>query len=612
MKYIFLLMLLMFASPCFGEDYTTNTDCEAAWLMEDLTSSCNSHTGTNGGATATSDCGWDGDCYDFESSEEDIITYDDVFTAGSTFSICLAIKPESWATASGDFPTMISKRDDFSGMEWQFLHYNGTNNCDGSVNQGIAFTYGNSNANAICSGFEPPTGQWTHLCYVRDGSSHFIYMNGGDEIGGSTFTHTDSATVPDTADLVRIGVLGDGNGGDPDQFFDGLIDDVLLFDSSLTQYEVENLYLHRLLGTKQANPLDVYLEMRNTLHTDTIYFPDGRDGYKFWVYHTPFPCEDCPNKDDDEHPFLARSNDMIDFTVTGVTNPLIDTTDSPDNNFFDADPDVLYIAELDKWFMVWASEISQSPIKSEINLAYSTDGKSWTEYDGTAINGNTNPTILFGEDSGCDDWEADGSPCGSNNSRVIYPSLIYESGKFTLFYGDSVEGNNNGDVGCATFNWVDATDDVSNFARCSSNPQITISADATYEKGTGHLDVTYQDSGNVRTYTITALRELVATANAGIVWKWSIDDDVTGSWTSDGLYISKGSSGSWNDTRLYRGGYLHTGLGEAMVVEDKKQFVYSAYRDATGAGGDGTTGVGIDDLPNWGTTDNTNYLKQAF
>jgi hypothetical protein len=62
---------------------------------------------------------------------------------------------------------------------------------------------------------------------------------------------------------------------------------------------------------------------RPMLHPTVLYFPSGVDGYKFYLFYTPYPGES------DENPCLMRSNDGKNFEAVGVTNPLFKYNTQP-------------------------------------------------------------------------------------------------------------------------------------------------------------------------------------------------------------------------------------------------------------------------------------------
>jgi hypothetical protein len=326
------------------------------------------------------------------------------------------------------------------------------------------------------------------------------------------------------------------------------------------------------------NPLSIASHDQNLLHTDVIFVPSEPDGYRFWMVHTPFPPESV------EQIWMVRSNDGETFVGTGITNPIINTSNSGASNYvnqggwgFDADPDLLYVKELGKWFIAWGAETNQSsPRRFEIAFAYSTDGKSWTLYDGATVNGNTNPVILSGDDNNGQAWEINDT---ENASWLQYPAMIYEEGTFTIFYGGPMDGANQGPVGCVTFTWNNSTDDIENFARCNSgtpiiNNSTDLPATAEYKKGVGHMDVWIENDGS---YTMTGQRQFSANGRGEIVYFTSTD---ARTWTYQGEYLGLGESGSWDDYWVYRLGAVHDGTGRAVNFNSVKTLYYTAYSDS--------------------------------
>lgn len=306
------------------------------------------------------------------------------------------------------------------------------------------------------------------------------------------------------------------------------------------------------------------------LHPDCIYFPEGKsDGvtsYKFWCMHTPLPeCE--------EYPTACVSNDFVTWaTPNGVTNPVVqqnaDTSGAECE--FDADPDILYVDKYSKWFMITGPEVQISPRKNALQWFYSSDGENWTAYAGTTINGNTNPTILHGDDSGSAAWE------GSNTQ---YPTCIFDEqnrlgvGKdtFWCWYGETVSGNNIGEMGCFTFTWDNLGNNIENFERCNAsthgadNPVLSPALDANYQAGMGHVDVVW-DYKNERLEAMMLRDSTVAGLNFDIV-KYTSTDGVN--WSDQGLFLDVATSATHSCTgnQMYRSTYLHDGEGNKIYPE---------------------------------------------
>jgi len=286
------------------------------------------------------------------------------------------------------------------------------------------------------------------------------------------------------------------------------------------------------------------------LHPDVHYFPEGRDGYKYWMSYTPYPPES------NEHPCIRRSNDGINWVDDGITNPVI----NHGAYAYDSDPDMIYVVDYNKWFMVWGARTGSAWV---LALAYSSDGKTWTEYDGVAINGNTDPVILSGSDTGGEDWERLGA-----QSRVQYPTLYYAAGVFYLFYGVNTAVNQ-GPVGYATFTWNNVTNDIENFARHVGNPVVSLSADAIYEAGCGHLDISKYDG----TYYMYCIRKRLGVDVYDVMQLTSTDMNT---WTNNGLVIETGPVGQWDDKYAYRTCPVVDGEGNRVLINGRERLYYSA------------------------------------
>lgn len=298
------------------------------------------------------------------------------------------------------------------------------------------------------------------------------------------------------------------------------------------------------------------------VHPDVLYFSGGRDGYEYWMVYTPFEPERAPS--------IVRSNDGISWTDTGITNPVAS------EGVLDSDPDMISVSALNTWLMVSTTYGSG---ESKIWLAYSTDGKNWTKYDGIQVNGNTNPYILSGTDDGQQPWEYDGS-----YSKVTEPALFYEDGTFYLFYCTWTPDENRGKVGLATFTWDNVNNDIQNFQRNASNPLIDLAADSTFKSGCGHLDVSKLGS----TYYMYAARELLGSTNYELALLTSADKI---SWTNQGRVLERGSTGAWDDYHIYRSSPAVDPTGQIVLFDGAIRLYYSAWPSSVAYGSDPKIGL---------------------
>ena len=305
-----------------------------------------------------------------------------------------------------------------------------------------------------------------------------------------------------------------------------------------------------------GNPLDLpQYGASGTVHPDTIYFPEGKDGYKYWMVYTPYPPETLENM------CIVRSNDGVNWTDTGISNPVISM--GPDGDWDErhlADPDMIYVSDFDMWFMVWCGTNYSS--SNRVGFAYSSDGKTWTEYDGIAVNGNMNPVLLAGHDAGGQSWEQSGSI-----SNIGPSSLLYENGIFYIYYVRDAP-NNGGPIGLASFEWDNISNDIINFSRYSSNPIIDLPDDSEFQSGSGHVDVSHYN-GMYYMYT-------VRNADSGGSELVCLNSTDKINWTYRGKVIGKGASGTWDSNVIYRTNPVTDATGNIILFGDYTRLYYSA------------------------------------
>ncbi len=102
-------------------------------------------------------------------------------------------------------------------------------------------------------------------------------------------------------------------------------------------------------------------------HPDVIYFPDGWNGYKYWMAFTPY--SDSAH----ENPSIVVSNDGATWTVpTGLSNP-IDPTPSSGHN---ADTDIVYNDTADELWLYYIE--CENGSTTYLKRRTSPDGVHWT------------------------------------------------------------------------------------------------------------------------------------------------------------------------------------------------------------------------------------------
>ena len=120
--------------------------------------------------------------------------------------------------------------------------------------QGLYATAGNW-YNHIDSGLSVTANEWTHIALVQDGAGVYIYING--VLANSS---TDGA-APTMRRLVNADIGAyDGEHGHIGCFFEGAVDELMIFDRALSAEEIQQLYQNgagELIGLEITGPDEV-------------------------------------------------------------------------------------------------------------------------------------------------------------------------------------------------------------------------------------------------------------------------------------------------------------------------------------------------------------------
>ena len=107
------------------------------------------------------------------------------------------------------------------------------------------------------------------------------------------------------------------------------------------------------------------------VHPSIVYFPDGWNGYNYWLAMTPYPATDSQY----ESPEILACNDGVNWVVpAGLTNPIVDSS-SPAALPNNGDPCLFYNEATDE---LWCYYQRRSPGNySRLYLKKSSDGIDW-------------------------------------------------------------------------------------------------------------------------------------------------------------------------------------------------------------------------------------------
>jgi len=115
---------------------------------------------------------------------------------------------------------------------------------------------------------------------------------------------------------------------------------------------------------------------RGVTHPDILYFPKGLNGYKYWLYYTPYP----PNEE--ENPCLVRSNDVLAFMPVEVLIPELDW-----EGINIGHPDVIFNNGLYEIHYIGSK---QMPIYN-LGIAISNSGLYWTKQEVVLLGDSYHP-----------------------------------------------------------------------------------------------------------------------------------------------------------------------------------------------------------------------------
>jgi PKD repeat protein len=184
------------------------------------------HGTLNGGATYAS--GQIGQAFSFDGVDDYVQVSDSpsLNIGAGDFSLTL------WANYAavrsglyGTLPNVFMGQDEGSGTTHKWIFFSTEGGLYFHVNNAGSSTFVGSDA------FTLQTGQWYHLVLTRSGSLYTFYMNGA--LAG---TVTDSMYIPDVSAPLTIG-QAEGRG-----YFNGLLDEVKIYNRALTATEVLKLF----------------------------------------------------------------------------------------------------------------------------------------------------------------------------------------------------------------------------------------------------------------------------------------------------------------------------------------------------------------------------------
>lgn len=167
---------------------------------------------------------------DFESGNNEYLNITDANQSGlalsGEFTICMWIKAESVAASQVLAAKYVTSGDQRSYMAWLILS-------GGSVYPRLNVSSNGSTYSAVQADTPVSAGTWVHLAFVYDGSELIIYRDAESDCTPTSF----SSAVFDSTSEFRLGRHPENTWP-----YDGLMDEVLVFNRALTATQINDIY----------------------------------------------------------------------------------------------------------------------------------------------------------------------------------------------------------------------------------------------------------------------------------------------------------------------------------------------------------------------------------
>ena len=143
-------------------------------------------------------------------------------------------------------------------------------------------------------------------------------------------------------------------------------------------------------------------------HPKVLAFPNGWNGYKYWMSYTPYP----NGEDKKENPHIAVSNDMINWiTPNGLKNPLDDGGETVKLKRYNSDSHIVYNPDTNIMYCYWRY-VDDIDNKSIIYRLESRDGIHWNNKMVTAHSNDR------------------------KKKDYVSPAILYENSLYKMWYVD--------------------------------------------------------------------------------------------------------------------------------------------------------------------------------
>jgi len=254
-----IILLIIFLSLCksgYATDYC-DSDAVGCWYMEDSTTESDESgsgydltvaSGKTVSTSSTIPSGYSGTSREFQSANAEFLegANPDLGGANQDLSAVAWIRLATDTTNS----TMISKYQAYSNQRGWLIYIEDDGEGNPTLAGCLSSTATSGNVTCATSGETTlNTNTWYHIAMTYDdalGSANLkIYINGSN-VGSANTT----AGFYNNSTNFRIGARGGASTATPENFFDGLIDEVAVFDRALSSTEINDIMDNGLDGTQ--------------------------------------------------------------------------------------------------------------------------------------------------------------------------------------------------------------------------------------------------------------------------------------------------------------------------------------------------------------------------
>lgn len=238
-----------------GTDYTQDANCVGAWYMNVSNNTETDRSGNSadlsqfGGSVPTSSdvpAGYSGTSRDFEADDTEALVMADGgstdITGASSFTICFWIK---MASDTGTVETVLSKYDQGAGARQFRSAFSVT-----GLKIEVRVSPDGSSTTADQSDTDITVGTWFHYAGVFDNDNNTltVFINGSQDGDSTAYT----SDINDGSARFMIGAQDNG-GSSTTFYYDGLVDEAIIFNRVLSPTEISEIYTYGIDGANGGN-----------------------------------------------------------------------------------------------------------------------------------------------------------------------------------------------------------------------------------------------------------------------------------------------------------------------------------------------------------------------